>query len=347
MSGIGSSTRRWRAFRGGRASRPWTVLLTLLVIGGAVAGAGVAWGPLAQFARFGMPGARSLATVLPSIPGVLVPPPPALAQAASPQGCIHGLPPVSTQPLTVQSARGAAGVRGEVALTFDDGPSPLYTPYILDELKAAGAQATFFVVGRHALLYPALVRAEWLAGNAIGNHTFGHEYIGGMRPDQIRANLAATTAAIRVATGDPCVWLFRPPFGDLPWGSSAAREVRREGFVIVNWDTLARDWTRPGASVIAQRIIGQLHAGAIILLHDSAPDTQIQDRSQTVAALPAILAALRARGLRAVTLPKLLLDAGLVRPAAPPVAPPEPWHSLPLLAAGSFAVATDPWRWRL
>jgi len=239
----------------------------------------------------------------------------------SPQGCASGAAPRVTQRAPITSARGAAGLRAEVALTFDDGPSPTFTPPILAALHAAGVHATFFVVGRHVARYPALVRAEWEGGNAIGNHTYDHNWVPGMGRDQLRATLAATTAAVRAATGDSCLWLFRPPFGALAWHSRGAGELRQDGWTTVDWSIDPKDWKRPGARVIAQRVIRQLGPGAIILLHDGAPDGQNADRSQTVAALRLILAALQGRGLQAVTLPQLLIDAGMARPAAPPSAP--------------------------
>jgi peptidoglycan/xylan/chitin deacetylase (PgdA/CDA1 family) len=254
--------------------------------------------------------------------------------AVSPQGCLNEDVPPTPVPLKLYTTASYPGVRGEVALTFDDGPSPSYTLPILDALQAAGAHATFFVVGRHAQRYPEVVRAEWQAGDAIGNHTWGHDWIAGLPRAQLQKSLTATTTAIRAATGDPCVWLFRPPWGGVDWNRTVAAEVRREGLTSLTWDLMAMDWTRPGASTIARRIIQGLHPGAIILLHDGAPDTENQDRSQTVAALPAILAAIQARGLRAVTLPQLLADAGLAK-AAPPQRVPTPSVPTPRLRANS------------
>lgn len=134
----------------------------------------------------------------------------------SPQGCVNGVAPEAAQgPYgPIFSLHGNPHIHNEVALTFDDGPAPTFTPQILAELKAAGVHATFFVVGHHAQLHPELVHSEWQAGNAIGNHTFNHDWIPGLSPDKLRANLAQTTQIIQKATGDSCVWLFRAPFGD-------------------------------------------------------------------------------------------------------------------------------------
>ena len=250
----------------------------------------------------------------------------------SPQGCALGS--VAPQPAfsPIYSARGYSGARGEVALTFDDGPAPIYTRQILDELRAAGAHATFFVVGAHARRYPDLVRAELAGGTAVGNHTYTHQDLAGKSVGDIRGQLTTTTTTLRTITGDHCLWLFRPPYG--AFDGTVLAEAHREGLTTLMWDVQALDWLRPGTAVIAQRIISQLHSGAIILLHDSAPDNENQDRSQTANALPAILAAMHARGLRAVTLPQLLRDAGLVQdPSSPTGSPglptPVPTPSVP------------------
>lgn len=332
--------------RGRWVSASKLVLLVLLAFVSVVGSVVLAWGPLAALPIQWI--AAALPQAAPPLPGISAPPTgDGLWQvpANSPQGCVNGVAPVVKQSYPLIGVPGRPGIVGEVALTFDDGPSPLYTAKILATLQAAGARATFFVIGRHAQRYPDLVRAEWRAGNAIGNHTYDHNYLFGLRPDQVRANLAATSAAIRTATGDPCIWLFRPPYGDIPWQSADTAEIRREGFVIINWDDMARDWQMPPAQVIAQRVIAHLHAGAIILLHDSGPDTQGQNRSQTVAALPLILAAMHQRGLRAVTLPTLLRDAGVARPApvpAPPrpTAPTGPWR-----APEGFVALTPSLQW--
>jgi peptidoglycan/xylan/chitin deacetylase (PgdA/CDA1 family) len=280
-----------------------------------------------------------------------------LPAGESPQGCVNGVAPLAAQgPYgPIFSTHGYASVHNEVALTFDDGPNPTFTPQILAELEAANVPATFFVVGRHAQMYPDLVRAEWQDGDPIGNHTFGHEWIPGLAPDNLLANLEQTTQTIRQATGDQCVWLFRAPFGDyLPavhvgptatpsHGTPASgtptprpttpvqvpitvtrawTTVHEAGYTAFNWDVDGKDWLRPGTQLIEQRIIAQLHPGAIILMHDGAPDNEKQDRSQTVAALPAILAAIKARGLRPVTLPQMLADAGMLKyPALPTPTP--------------------------
>jgi peptidoglycan/xylan/chitin deacetylase (PgdA/CDA1 family) len=271
-------------------------------------------------------------------------------QKLSPQGCVNGVePPPGQGPYgPIYSTYGYRGVGNEIALTFDDGPNPVYTPQILAQLRSADVPATFFLVGHHAELYPDLVSQEWGDGHAIGNHTFNHDWIPGLSPDRLRTSLDKTAQVLRSATGDPCLWLFRAPYGQfippvrvpgtptpgVPTPTPQAqvpvtvtqawRVVHEAGYTPVNWDTDGKDWLLPGTQAIAQRIIAQLHPGAIILMHDGAPDNEKQDRSQTVAALPAVLAAIRARGLQPVTLPRMLVDAGLIKRPNPPPATPSP-----------------------
>jgi peptidoglycan/xylan/chitin deacetylase (PgdA/CDA1 family) len=329
------------------ASALTTATLCLLVIALLATSASADWSALG----FGLPlgplagifGRATGRTTRPSALPAGASPTPFGSQALfnSPQGCVNGGFAPTPVALKLFTASGHRGVGNEIALTFDDGPSPIYTAQILNELHAAGAHATFFVVGRHAQRYPDIVRAEWLAGDAIGNHTWGHDWLSGMSQSRVRNDLTATTEAIRAATGDSCVWLFRPPWGGTNWSRAVGAETQREGLTAVDWDVQAWDWARPGTAVIARRIITQLHPGAIILLHDSGPDTENQNRSQTVAALPSILAAIRARGLKPVTLPQLLADAGLVEHAQPQVRP-TPAPIAPHLRLTAFFTAAVP-----
>ena len=288
---------------------------------------------LQLFARLGGASPRPLtATPFPTATEI-----PLVPLANSPQGCVDGQAPVATSHAIIVSATGQipSAPRGvptatptippaaahEVALTFDDGPNPVWTSQVLADLQAAGMHATFFVVGVHAQRFPGLVEQEWQDGMAIGNHTLHHEPLLFAKPAAVRASLTQTASIIKGITHDPCLWLFRPPYGDLAANSGGANEIRSEGYTIVNWDTQGHDWMRPAAALIVQRVVAHLHPGAIILLHDGAPDTESQDRSQTVQALPQILAALKARGLVSVTLPQLLKDGGLVHVVSSP--PPQ------------------------
>jgi peptidoglycan/xylan/chitin deacetylase (PgdA/CDA1 family) len=194
---------------------------------------------------------------------------------------------------TSQRFNGPAAGR-MVALTFDDGPS-IYTPQVLATLDHYGVHATFFEIGRQVAPLAATARAVIRDGDVIGDHTWSH-------PVLTAANTAAeidpTQTAIRTATGfTPC--LLRPPYGTAP--QAVVDIARAHGLLTIQWDVDPSDWSRPGASVIAQRVLAAVHPGAIVIMHDGGGD-----RSETVSALHTIVPTLIARGYRLVTVPQLL-----------------------------------------
>lgn len=184
-----------------------------------------------------------------------------------------------------------------IALTFDDGPWPGQTDAILNVLKANGVPATFFLVGGRATLYPDLVRREVAEGQLIGSHTLGHRGLSGLTPAQVHVQIGHGSDRIRRITGVQPTW-FRPPYGAMT--GVAWREVRDQGLRVVNWDVDSLDWRQPGAKQIAANVLSAAHPGAIVLMHDGGGD-----RSQTVAALPEIIAGLRAQGYVFVTVQDL------------------------------------------
>jgi peptidoglycan-N-acetylglucosamine deacetylase len=184
----------------------------------------------------------------------------------------------------------APGTAGVVHLTFDDGPTPAWTPRVLELLARHRAQATFFVVGRQAAAHPELVRQAWAAGHGVGNHTWTHRRLTRLGGGALQAEVGPTSAAIQRATGAP-VRCLRPPHGTVD--AATAAQARALGLRLVMWDVDSNDWRRPGAGVIAGRVLGRVRAGDVVLLHDGGGD-----RSQTVAALQQVLASLSARGFR-------------------------------------------------
>jgi peptidoglycan/xylan/chitin deacetylase (PgdA/CDA1 family) len=185
----------------------------------------------------------------------------------------------------------AAKAAGEVALTFDDGPSRGQTPAILETLVRLGARATFFEEGRHVRGREALMRQILAAGDEIGNHSFHHPV------DPGEGELASTQAAIRAATGfTPC--LFRPPYGELDRTERAA--ARANGLQLVFWTLDSEDDRHPGVGAIRARVVRRTKPGSIVLLHDGG------HHPQTVEALPGIVEGLERRGLRLVTVTELL-----------------------------------------
>ena len=203
---------------------------------------------------------------------------------------------------------GAAGK--EIALTFDDGPDPEWTPEILDILKREHVPATFFVVGEQLSYFSAGVTREVALGMSVGDHTQSHRDLETLKPADQQAQIIQQTSAIG-SYGAPFPRLFRPPYGN--WNEATLSILKKQKMLTVLWTIDSEDWQRPGVEAIVSNVVSKAAPGAIVLLHDAGGD-----RSQTVAALPAIIQRLRAQGYRLVTVPRLLLD----NPAPPNQTPP-------------------------
>ncbi|GAA0941223.1 polysaccharide deacetylase family protein [Actinocorallia libanotica] len=181
-----------------------------------------------------------------------------------------------------------------VALTFDDGPSA-GTARLLTALRRSGARATFFVVGDQARARPGLVARAHAEGHEIGDHTEHHPQLTGLPSGRIHQEIDGTRRTIARLTGARPV-LLRPPYGATD--GRVAAQARRLGLAQVLWDVDTLDWRDRDHAVVARRAVRGLHRGAIILMHDSRPTT--------VAAVPAVLRAARAKGYALVTVSELL-----------------------------------------
>ncbi len=197
----------------------------------------------------------------------------------------------------------------DVALTFDDGPGP-YTPRILAALRDLHAPATFFVIGEWARRYPQLVRAEARAGFEVGDHTETHPFMSLLPASLQRAQIVDAGEAIRHA-GAPFPHLWRPPYG--AFDASTLQILRALRMLMVLWTVDTSDYARPGVHRIWYTALSGARPGAIILMHDGGGN-----RSQTLAALPRIIASLRRRGFRLVTISQLLADDRPPRDQPPP-----------------------------
>jgi len=185
------------------------------------------------------------------------------------------------------------------ALTFDDGPNPEATPAILDALGAEGVAATFFVLGRHADRWPAIVERTRAEGHVIGNHGYHHRKLVWRSPSYVRDDIMLGAAAIERA-GAARPRLFRAPHGQRnPWVSPIARSAgqRTVGWTLGVWDTAL-----PGPDVIAERVLRGTRPGSIVLLHDGDGYDPAGDRMQTARALPRLIRGLRDRGFSFVAL---------------------------------------------
>ncbi|HEU4751827.1 MAG TPA: polysaccharide deacetylase family protein [Armatimonadota bacterium] len=187
--------------------------------------------------------------------------------------------------------------RKEIALTFDDGPHPGFTPRILDILKRCGVKATFFLVGQMAERYPELVRAELADGHSIGNHTYHHVSLVRIPDALVPAEIKACGRVLQAITGK-APRLFRPPGGE--YDRQVAEAAGALGYRMVLWTDDPGDYASPGARVIQQRLLRRIGNGGIILVHDGI--------QQTVDVLPGIIQYLKARGYRFVTVDEMLRD---------------------------------------
>ena len=191
--------------------------------------------------------------------------------------------------------QGAPGPH-QVAITFDDGPDPTWTPQLLKILKEKEAPATFFILGCQAQQFPDLVQRIQKEGHEFGNHTYTHENLGEISDEKICLELNATTRLLESITGHSTS-LFRPPYnGDgnpsTPGELRALQVASELGYLTVGESIDPNDWEQPGVENIIQRVKNQrAQGGSIVLFHDAGGN-----RSQTVAALPQVIDYLRARG---------------------------------------------------
>jgi peptidoglycan/xylan/chitin deacetylase (PgdA/CDA1 family) len=194
--------------------------------------------------------------------------------------------------------------RREVAIGFDDGPAA-DTGAFLSMLERSTATATFFMIGRQLdARYRTTLLRELRDGDALGDHTFTHPDL--TRSGNAYAQLHATIGAIRSLSGyTPCV--FRPPYG--AYSQSVVGAARSLGLATIVWNVDPRDWALPGTGAIVRQVLAQVRPGSIIVSHDGGGP-----RGETLAAYPAIIASLRARGYRLVTIPELLGFRPVYRP---------------------------------
>jgi peptidoglycan/xylan/chitin deacetylase (PgdA/CDA1 family) len=181
-----------------------------------------------------------------------------------------------------------------VALTFDDGPDPVYTPKLLDLLREKDVKATFFVVGKRADQYPEIVGRAWAEGHLVGNHTWSHcPLFCFLMPGRLRAEIERGTESVRRSCGSPPRF-FRSPVGLRH--PLLAPYLENAGLEYISWSIRTLDTFTASSSVLARRILTRAASGDIILLHDHLPrgtDAMLQ-------ALPRVIDELRERGFEFV-----------------------------------------------
>ena len=192
-----------------------------------------------------------------------------------------------------------------VALTFDDGPSPVWTPQVLDELKKAGIKATFFMIGKHVEAYPEIARRVAREGHDIENHGYDHKVMIYYKMDELNREIGGTEKVIKEVTGQTTRY-FRPPKAWL--NDTEKQKIKEMGYGIVLWSLNSKDWVTFHDKQITSYISRYNKPGDIILFHDSGGvfGTEGGDRSQTVKTIPRLAKKLKEKGYKFVTISELL-----------------------------------------
>lgn len=181
---------------------------------------------------------------------------------------------------------------GELALTFDDGPNPAWTPRLLDLLAEHNTHATFFMVGRFAKAERELARRVAEAGHLIGNHTWSHPDLSRASASQVLDELTRTNDLLGQIAGQP-IRYFRPPFGARrPYVLKLARQL---GLIPVTWNAMTRDWREPSADKISASLMRKIDRNQArgfatnIVLHDGTHRGLGGDRGPSIAAAAQLL----------------------------------------------------------
>lgn len=197
---------------------------------------------------------------------------------------------------------------GQVCLTFDDGPDPVQTPRVLDELARLGISATFFVIGEKAEQYPQIVRRIADEGHALGNHTWSHRLAYDLTTRELMSEIERTDKLLSGLSGAP-ISLFRPPRGKITIRQMLHIWLRRQ--TIVLWSSDPKDYQCESADEVRSRLTRRgLRGGDVGLMHDTRPFA--------ADVLPAIAERARADGLTFVTIPAWLRGRQGAQPSRPP-----------------------------
>lgn len=228
----------------------------------------------------------------------------------------------------------------QVALTFDDGPSPRCTAKILSLLKRYQAHGTFFVLGAHVERYPWLVQAAIRDGNEVGNHSFNHARLTTSDELSRERELERTALDLEMLGYHPDQLLFRPPFSAYDGRLVAYLAHTRRRMVL--WSIDSGDWRGLPAAEIVRNVLDRVRPGAIIIFHDCDEKEQA-DRRPTVEALKVILPALKAAGYRMVTVSELVTgdhaapsSASQPKPQQKPAVKPHPDSAGKKINSGSL-----------
>lgn len=195
--------------------------------------------------------------------------------------------------------------RGQAVVTFDDGPDEDATTAVLDALDAAGARATFFILGSQLTEHAPIAREVLNRGHEIGLHGFGHHRHDRITTADSHADVVRGYEAVGEGVGVTCRW-YRPPYGRMSAGSATA--CRELGMTPVYWSAWGQDWENADARRIADTALRQVDDGSILLLHDSAVHARRPSARPTADAIPLLAETAAERGLALVSLGEAMRD---------------------------------------
>lgn len=182
----------------------------------------------------------------------------------------------------------------KIAITFDDGPDPVWTPQLLDGLKERGAKASFFLMGKQAEAYPELVLRIQEEGHLIGNHTYSHIQLNQKNRKVFKEELVKTNELLTKITGEEVAFV-RPPYGS--WDKSLEAELT---MFPVLWTIDPMDWSSSNVSGIVKKVTDEAKENSVILMHDAY--------SSSVTAALEIVDKLQKEGYEFVTVDELMLN---------------------------------------
>jgi peptidoglycan/xylan/chitin deacetylase (PgdA/CDA1 family) len=208
--------------------------------------------------------------------------------------------PVSAESITAKVYSKKRDKAGKVALTFDDGPHPRYTPQIISILKEYDITATFFIIGTNAILYPEALDVISEYGCEIGNHTFSHENLLNKTQADVIKELSECENAVS-SKNNTLSKIFRPPQGAYTQEVEAA--AASLGYSIILWSIDTEDWAHTPSSVIVDKVLSSLEDGDIILMHDYT-----SGKNTTCDALRILIPAILKRGYEFVTVSELIKE---------------------------------------
>jgi len=188
--------------------------------------------------------------------------------------------------------------QGAVALTFDDGPDPVFTPQILDKLKKYGVKATFFLLGVNMEKFPELVKRISAEGHAIGSHTYDHPKLTELNDEEFCQQMLKSDELIQQLAGYKPRF-FRPTYGAI--NENQVKWATEQRMVVTQWSIDTLDWMGLDATQITESVMANVLPGSIILQHN-APDVPLQG---SVDALDQIIPQLQSQAARFVTLPDM------------------------------------------